>query len=399
MTSGSIPTLADLDVARRVALVRVDFNTPLDGDRVSDDTRVRAALPTLRALREAGAKVVLASHLGRPKDARDSKYSLLPVAACLAELLNDEILFAHDTVGDEVGHLVRDLPERGVLLLENLRFDPREKNEDAGFARQLASLADVFVQDAFGCLHRRDASITGVPALLPSAMGLLVQAELEALAPLVSTDAAAVRRPYGAILGGAKVSDKIGVIDALARRIDHLFIGGAMAYTFLAARGDSVGSSRVEADRVEYARALLDRLAARGVKVHLPCDHIVGAAFDATAVPETVTTIPADRMGLDIGPATLSAWNTVLSRCGTLFWNGPMGVFEWSGFEGGTFAVAEAVAASGAFTVVGGGDSAAAVVKAGVAPRISHISTGGGAALEYLEHGDLPGLAALRKKG
>jgi phosphoglycerate kinase len=398
MSKSALPTLDDLDVARRVALVRVDMNTPLAGNVVSDDTRIRAALPTIRALRERGARVVLCSHLGRPKDARDAKYSLLPVAARLAELLEDDVLFAHDTVGDEVGHLVRDLDERGVMMLENVRFDPREKTGDSGFARALASLADVFVQDAFGCLHRPDASIAGVPQFLPSAMGLLVASEVEALAPLASTDAAALRRPFAALLGGAKVSDKIGVIDALARRADHLFLGGAMANTFLAARGDAVGTSRVEADKLDYARSLLERLSGRGTRLHLPVDFVVADAFEAGAAGRVVETIPDGAMALDIGPATVATWSATLSRCGTVFWNGPMGVFEWAGFEQGTFGVASAVASSGAFTVVGGGDSAAAVAAAGLADRFSHVSTGGGASLEYLEHGDLPGLAALRKR-
>lgn len=395
----NVPGLDTLQVDGRVALVRVDFNVPLDGDTVADDTRIRGALSTIRALRSAGAKLVLASHLGRPKDQREPKYSLLPVGARLAELLDDEVVFSEEIVGTEVGHLVKDLPAGGVMLLENLRFDPREKAGDVAFGRQLADLAHVFVQEAFGCLHRPDASITGVPKWLPSAAGHLVAAEVAALAPLVDVNTPDHFRPYAAILGGAKVSDKMGVVEALARRVDHLFIGGAMATTFLAAQGVAVGASRVEADRIESAAALLARLQQRGVKVHLPVDHVVAETFAETAPARVVDAIPEGMMALDIGPATVSAWSALLNRCQAIFWNGPMGVFEWDAFSGGTRGIAEAVASSPGLTVVGGGDSAAAAVRFGIADRIRHVSTGGGASLEFIEQGDLVGLAALRKKG
>jgi phosphoglycerate kinase len=392
-----LPTLADLDVQGKRVLCRVDFNVPLDGGVVTDDTRIRAFLPTLAHLREQGARVVLASHLGRPKGQRVKAMSLLPAAARLAELLDDvEVVFAHDTIGDEVTALSNELADGGVMVVENLRFDKGEKANDADFARGLADLGDVFVLDAFGAMHREHASIVGVPALLPSAVGLLVQKEIEVLGRLIARDAKG-RTPFGAILGGAKVSDKIGVIDALSRRIDHLFIGGAMAYTFLAALDTPVGSSRVEDDKLDLARDLLATCEDRNVKVHLPVDHVVATSFAEDAEPSTVTTIEDGSMGLDIGPETLAAWSKVFARCNTLLWNGPLGVFEWEAFAGGTRGVAEALAGSSATTVVGGGDSAAAVARFGLSDRMDHISTGGGASLDYLENGDLVGLAALRK--
>lgn len=394
--SARLPTLADLDVQDKIVLVRVDFNVPMDDGNVTDDTRIRGALPTIRHLRDQGARLVLASHLGRPKGP-DPSQSLLPAAARLAELLGDEVIFSHDIVGDEVADLARELPPKGVMVLENLRFDPGEAAGSSDFARALAKLADCYVNDAFGTMHRDDASITGVPKHLPSAVGLLVQREVEVLGALLSGDRAA--GSVAAILGGAKVSDKIGVIDALSKRVDHLFVGGAMAYTFLTAQGVPVGASRIEADKVELAQRLLARCANRGVKVHLPVDHVVATEFAETASPTIAATIAEGQMGLDIGPDTVRAWTDALARCGTVFWNGPLGVFEWDAFAGGTRGIAEALAASSATTVVGGGDSAAAVARFGLADRFTWISTGGGASLEYLEHGDLPGLAALRRNG
>jgi phosphoglycerate kinase len=365
----------------------------MDGERVADDTRIRGALPTIQRLRDAGARIVACSHLGRPK-ARAPELSLLPVAERLAELLGDEVVFSHDVVGDEVVALARELPERGVMVLENLRFEPGEQAGDEDFARRLAAIGDVFVNDAFGAMHRPDASIAGVPAFLPSAAGLLVQKEVEALGQLITRP----ERPFGAILGGAKVSDKIGVIEALLVKVDHLFVGGAMAYTFLAAKGEPVGRSHVEGDKIDLARDLLKTIEKRGVRLHLPVDHVVAAEFSEKASPEIVASIPPDRLGLDIGPETVRQWCDVFAKCTTLFWNGPPGVFEWDNFSGGTRAVAEALAASTALTIVGGGDSAASVARFGVADRVSHVSTGGGASLEYLEQGDLVGLAALRRK-
>jgi phosphoglycerate kinase len=393
--SARIRTLDTLPLDKvESVLVRVDFNVPLNNGEVADDTRVRAALPTIAWLRERGLKVVLCSHLGRPKGQRNPNLSLLPVAARLAALLDDEVVFSHDLVGDEVVALVRELPARGVMVLENVRFDPRETTGSDDLARELARLGQAFVLDAFGAMHRAHASVTGVTQHLPNAAGLLVQAEVDALGALLK----GAQRPYAAILGGAKVADKIGVIESLAPRIDHLFVGGAMAYTFLKAQGVPTGASRTEDDSLDLARRLLELCASHGVQVHLPFDHVVAEAFDEASPPRTVTAIDDGWMGLDIGPATAAAWVEALGRCRTVFWNGPLGVFEWPNFAGGTKAIAESLAASDAFTVVGGGDSAAAVAQMGLADRINHVSTGGGASLEYIEKGDLPGLAALRRR-
>ena len=391
------PTLDGLELDGDRVLVRVDFNVPLHGEEVTDDTRIRGALPTIRELREKGARIVLASHLGRPKGKPQASLSLLPAAAKLAELLACDVVFSHDTVGDDVVQLAKELPPGGVMVVENLRFHPGEKANDSEFARALAALGEHYVDDAFGAMHRAHASITGVPEVMGKGyVGRLVQREVEMLGQLVAGDNRLERAPFAAILGGAKVSDKIGVIEALSKRIDHLFVGGAMAYTFLAAQGIPVGDSRVEEDKLDLARELLAKCAKRAVKVHLPVDHVVAERFDASSPPETVTEIPDGRMGLDIGPATLAAWGEVLGRCQTVLWNGPMGVFEWDSFSGGTRGIAEALASSEAVTVVGGGDSAAAVASFGLADRMTHVSTGGGASLEFLEHGDLVGLAALR---
>ncbi len=394
MTARSTPTLADLDVTGKTVLVRVDFNVPLDGDRITDDTRIREALPTIRALMTTADRVVIASHLGRPKGQAKPEYSLLPAAAALADLLDVEVLFAHDTVGEEVAQLIQESPKGSVIVLENLRYFAGEQENDPEFARQLAALADVYVDDAFGTMHREDASIVGVPALLPSAMGLLVAKEVEALSTLLL----APKRPFVAVLGGAKVSDKIEIIDRLSAKVDHLFVGGAMAMTFLAALGTPVGKSKVETSHLELAKALVGTLKERGCTLHLPIDHVVGPTFAENAEPTVVTEIPDDQMALDIGPATAAAWTALLASARTLFWNGPLGVFEWPAFAGGTRAIAEAFAQSNGFTVVGGGDSAAAVAQLGAADKIKHVSTGGGAALEFVRDGDLVGLAALRRR-
>ncbi|HMV66400.1 MAG TPA: phosphoglycerate kinase [Myxococcota bacterium] len=393
--SAPIRTLDQLELAGRTVLVRVDYNVPLDGDVVTDDTRVRMSLDTLRFLRERADKLVLMSHLGRPKDAPDPKYSLLPAAAKLAELLDVEVVFAHDTIGDEVKRLIEEQPTGAVVMLENLRFFPGEKNNDPEFARALADLGDVYVNDAFGTMHRPDASIVGVPKLMDAvAAGRLVQREIEALGGLLG----APRRPFGAVLGGAKVSDKIAVIDRLSTKVDHLFIGGAMAYTFLRAQGVDVGASRVEPEGVELALRVLVQAASRGCRVHLPIDHVVAPAFAADSPASVVEQIPEGVLGMDIGPQTVAAWGELLRGCRTLFWNGPLGVFEWPAFANGTRGVAELFAAADGFTVIGGGDSAAAAAQFGVQDRIDHISTGGGASLEYLRDGDLVGLDALRRK-
>lgn len=392
--STNLLTLDSLDVAGRIVLVRVDFNVPLNEGKVADDTRIRAALPTLQALREAGARaLVLCSHLGRPKGKARKELSLLPVAARLAELIDGEVLFAHDPPSEEVRHVIDELPTGGVVVLENLRFDPRETEGSPELARELAGLADVFVNDAFGTLHRSHASVTGVPAHLPHAAGLLVEREVDALQRLIGRPA----RPLAAVLGGAKVSDKMGVIDALLGKVDHLFIGGAMAYTFLAAKDEPTGESMVEEDRLELAAELMSRAVGKGVKLHLPVDHVVASEFSEEAEASVVETIGEGQIGLDIGPSTVQEWNRVLRICETVFWNGPLGVVEWDSFAGGTRGVAEALAELEGYTMVGGGDSAAAIAKLGLADRIDHVCTGGGAALEYIEKGELPGLAALRR--
>jgi len=392
-----VPTLDTLDVEGKTVLARVDFNVPLQGDTITDDTRIRAAIPTLEALRSRGARVLICSHLGRPKGRIEPGLSLLPAAARLAELLNTEVVFAHESVSAGVEELVATMPPDGVLVLENLRFDKREKAGNHGFAKSLASLADFFVNDAFGAMHRSHASITGIPKELPSAAGLLVQKEIEVLGKFLRTDRHGVSSPVAAILGGAKVSDKMGIIGALSSRIDHLFIGGAMAYTFLRAQGKTVGRSKVESNRITEARQLLEACAAADVTVHLPTDHVVAPHFAMDAPPTLVEEIPEDQMGLDIGQATVDAWSKVLQACKTILWNGPMGVFEWPAFASGTHAVADILANSKAYTLVGGGDSAAAVSLFGVSDKMDHISTGGGASLELLEQGDLIGLQALRE--
>ncbi|MBT3222190.1 MAG: phosphoglycerate kinase [Proteobacteria bacterium] len=388
------PRLEDFEFSGKTVLCRVDFNVPLKGQEITDDTRIRAALPTIQYLRDHDAKVVLCSHLGRPKGQIVPNLSLLPAAARLAELIDDEVYFSHETVGDDVVQLVSERPPKGVLMVENLRFNKGEKSGTPEFARQLAALGEVFVNDAFGTMHRAHASMTGIPTHLPGAVGLLVQKEVDALGALIGKP----ERPYGAILGGAKVSDKINVIDALSKQVDMLFIGGAMAYTFLAAMGQPVGESRVESDKLNLAKQLLTRCERRSVRVHLPTDHVVANCFAEDAEPQTTKEIPEGTMGLDIGPETLASWASTFARCKTLFWNGPLGVFEWDSFASGTRGVAEALAHSEAFTVVGGGDSAAAVNRFNMADKINHVSTGGGASLEFVETGDLVGLDALRSK-
>jgi phosphoglycerate kinase len=310
----------------------------------------------------------------------------------LATLLDTEVVFSHDTVGTGVVDLANDLEPGGILVLENLRFHPEEKTNETKFAKKLANFGDIFVNDAFGAMHREHASITGVAKLLPSCVGLLVEKELAALNRLIDQP----EKPFGAILGGAKVSDKIAIIDSLSKKVDFLFIGGAMAYTFLAAQGQQVGRSKVESESVALAKRLLTRCERRNVKVYLPVDHVVASDFSADAEPNIVTEIPDGSMGLDIGPETIALWSEVITRCKTLFWNGPMGVFEWESFAAGTKAITEILAETDALTVVGGGDSAAAVAHFERAEDMSHISTGGGASLEFLEDGDLVGLHAIR---
>ena len=362
-----VRTLADLDPAGKRVFVRSDFNVPIRAGVITDELRLQASLPTLRHLLDGGAAVVVASHLGRPKGAPDPDSSMAPVGARLAELLDVEVVVATDVVGADARDKAAALQPGQLLLLENLRWDPGETANDDAFAEALASFCDVYVDDAFGAAHRAHASISGIPARRPGYAGLLLERELDALGGLLADPA----RPYLAILGGAKVSDKLTVLENLLQRVDVIAVGGAMAYTFLLAEGIAVGSSRVEADQVDTVRDIVAAARARDIRVLLPTDVVLAASFDEDA--------------------------TAIAGAGSVFWNGPMGVFEWEAFSGGTKTVARAMAETSAFTVVGGGDSAAAIRSFGLDDRVDHVSTGGGASLELLEGKDLPGVVALRR--
>jgi phosphoglycerate kinase len=394
-----VRTIDDLgDLSGRTVLVRSDLNVPLDGTRITDDGRIRASVPTIARLRSAGARVVVCAHLGRPKGAVDPALSLAPVAQRLGELLDAAVAFATDTVGQSAKATVAGLADGGVAVLENLRFDARETSKDdaqrAGFADELASLADAYVSDGFGVVHRKQASVYDVPQRLPHAAGGLVLAEVEVLQRLTHDPA----RPYAVVLGGSKVSDKLGVIERLLTTADRILVGGGMVFTFLAAQGHEVGSSLLEADQLDRVRGYVDEARRRGVDLVLPVDVVAAGAFAADATHEVVPAdgIPADRMGLDIGPRSSELFAAKLADAKTVFWNGPMGVFEMEPYSHGTRAVAQALVDSDAFTVVGGGDSAAAVRALGFDEgAFGHISTGGGASLEYLEGATLPGLTVL----
>jgi len=402
MPTSAIPriakrTLEDLSVQGKKVLVRVDYNVPLnEQNAITDDTRIRETLPTINYLLERGAALVLCAHLGRPKGQPDPKYSLKPIAKRLEELLRRPVQMAPDCVGPEVEKLAQGLQPGGILLLENLRFHPEEEANDPSFAKKLASLTDVFVQDAFGAVHRAHASTAGVAAILPSASGLLLAKEIYFLTKAMENP----EKPFIAILGGSKVSDKIAVIDNLLEKVNGLAIGGAMAYTFLKAQGIGIGLSKVEEDKVELAKNTLKKAQEKHIQVFLPLDHVVVDQVDAKAAFEITPdrTIPDGKIGVDIGPTTIKALATLLSKAKTIVWNGPMGIFEMPPFAAGTLGVAKALAEAtkrGAITIVGGGDSVAAVKQAGLADELSHISTGGGASLEFLEGKTLPGIAAL----
>jgi phosphoglycerate kinase len=394
-----VATIDDLgDLRGKRVLVRSDLNVPLDGETISDDGRIRASLPTIRRLVDRGARVAVVAHLGRPKGKPDPAYSLAPVAKRLGELLGRPVAFAADTVGPSARETVEGLADGEVAVLENVRFNAGETSKDDGeraaFAAELASLADVFVSDGFGVVHRKQASVYDVAQLLPHAMGGLVAAEIDVLRRLTEDP----ERPYAVVLGGSKVSDKLGVIDNLLGKADRLLIGGGMVFTFLKAQGHEVGSSLLEEDQVEVCAEYLRRAEESGVQLLLPTDIVVAPSFAADAPPTVVPAddMPGDQMGLDIGPDSAAAFAAALTDARTVFWNGPMGVFEFDAFAGGTRAVAQALTGIDGLSVVGGGDSAAAVRKLGFdEAAFGHISTGGGASLEYLEGKQLPGIDVL----
>lgn len=383
-------TVRDLDVKGKRVLVRCDFNVPLEDGVITDDRRITEALPTINYLIENGAAVILCSHLGRPKGVTP-EFSLAPVAARLSELLGKTVPLLPDCVGQEVRARTLQLHPGEVVLLENVRFHPEEEKNDPEFAQQLASLAQVYVNDAFGTAHRAHASTEGVAHDLPSGAGFLIQKEIEFLGKALDDP----KRPFIAIMGGSKVKDKIAVIESLLPKVDRLLIGGGMIFTFFKAQGLEIGKSLLDADSLEYAARLLRD---QGDKIVLPTDVVVASAFAENAEVDTVAVnaIPADRMGLDIGPATQAQFAKIIAEAKTVVWNGPMGVFEMTPFEAGTKAVSQAMAENRGITIVGGGDSAAAIEQFGLADQVSHVSTGGGASLEFLEGKELPGIAALR---
>jgi phosphoglycerate kinase len=386
-------TVEAADVRGRRVLVRNDFNVPLDDGKVTDDLRIRAAVPTLRWLVEHGGRVISCSHLGRPKGKRDERYSLAPVVPVLAAHLGREVRFVDDVAGESAQTAARELTDGEVMLLQNLRFEPGETDNDPEFADRLAALAELYVDDAFGAAHRAHASVVGVAERLPAYAGYLLATEVRVLSRLLENP----DRPFVAVLGGSKVSDKLAVLDNLLGRVDSLVIGGGMCFTFLAAQGLEVGDSLFEKDQVDAVRQLAARAEREGKRLLLPTDVVVADDFAEDA---NTRTVPVDGIepgwrGLDIGPETAEAFAAEIARARTVFWNGPMGVFEWEPFAAGTRRVAEAVATSDAYTVVGGGDSAAAVAQVGLADRIDHLSTGGGASLELLEGQTLPGVAVI----
>ena len=389
-------SVEDIDVRGKKVLIRCDFNVKMEDGVITSDKRIVASLPTIKYLLDNGAKVIACSHLGRPKGEFKSEFSLAPVAVRLGELLGIEVKMAKDVVGESAQALAADLKEGEVLLLENVRFHAEETKNDPEFSKALASLAEIYVNDAFGSAHRAHSSTTGVADYLPAVGGYLIRKELEYIGGALENP----QRPLVAILGGAKVSDKIGVITNLMEKVDTLIVGGGMAYTFFAAKGYSVGTSICEEDKIEMAKEMMAMAEEKGVKFLIPVDNRLGKEYKEDTEVMTVNSdsIPDDWMGLDIGPKTEALFADAIKGAGTVIWNGPMGVSEWKNFASGTIAVATAIAESGSISIVGGGDSAAAVQKLGFADKMSHISTGGGASLEYLEGKELPGIVALNEK-
>ncbi len=389
-------TIEDIDVSSKKVLVRCDFNVPLQDGVITNDKRIMSALPTIEYLIKNNAKVILCSHLGRPKGEFKPEFSLAPVAARLSEILGKEVKMAKDVVGEDAKSLADSLNDGDVMILENVRFHKEETANDEEFSKALASLADVFVNDAFGTAHRAHSSTTGVATFLPAVCGYLIQKELDFMNSAIEVP----KRPLVAILGGAKVSDKIGVINALLEKVDTLIIGGGMAYTFIKAMGYGIGNSLCEEDKIDLAKQMIENAKAKGVNLLLPVDCHIGKTFEENTEDSFVDfdKMPDDYLGLDIGPKSQDLFAKAVADAGTIVWNGPMGVFEWDKFASGTIAVANAVANSNAISIIGGGDSAAAVYKFGLADKMSHISTGGGASLELLEGKELPGIIALNDK-
>ncbi len=389
-------SVEDIDVKGKKVLVRCDFNVKMENGVITSDKRIVASLPTIKYLIENGAKLILCSHLGRPKGEFNPEFSLAPVAARLSELLGQEVKMAKDVVGDSAKELAASLKDGEVMLLENVRFHAEETKNDPEFSKALASLAEIYVNDAFGSAHRAHSSTTGVADYLPAVCGYLIQKELTYIGGALENP----KRPLVAILGGAKVSDKIGVITNLIDKVDTLIVGGGMAYTFFAALGHTVGTSICENDKIDLAKQMMDNAKEKGVNFLIPVDNIVGKEYKADTEYQTVNSddIPDGWMGLDIGPKTTEMFANAVKDAGTVIWNGPMGVSEWEHFANGTIGVATAIADSDAISIIGGGDSAAAIQKLGFADKMSHISTGGGASLEFLEGKELPGVAALNDK-
>ena len=392
-----IKTVRDFELTGKTVFLRLDLNVPLDGTRITDETRITASLPTINYCLEKGAKLIIASHLGRPKSAADKKYSLEPVAKRMTELLNKEVVLMEEPNSEGVKHILYGNMKNEIIMLENLRFDEGEVENKTELANQWASYTDIYINDAFGACHRAHASIHAFPEMMQKkGIGFLIEKEIKMLDSLTDNP----KKPYIAILGGAKISDKIEVIEKLIDIVDGFVIGGAMAYTFLKAKNIPVGKSLVETDKIKYAKEMMDRVEARDKTMLLPVDHIVSTEFGNTENKKLVTTaaIEESYMGLDIGPQTIKNFSTLLSGANTIFWNGPMGVFENKAFSEGTFAIAKAVAESKGVKIVGGGDSAAAAEASGYADKMTHISTGGGASLEYLQGEKLPGLEVLRPR-